>query len=85
MRTPNYRAPREKQIRLCLPTELFERFKIAAAMEGVAYSYKAFLVICQYLEDHKQQIDEYSAFMEEFNKKNAATSTRKPILTNSKE
>lgn len=78
MRTPDYKSPRPKQIRLCLPSEVFDKFKIAAAIDGVAYSYKAFLVISQYVEDHAQQIEEYASFMKQFNQKNNPIN-RQPI------
>lgn len=79
MRTVSGKS-RDMQINTYVPVDVFEKFKIAAAIDGVAYSYKAFLVIQQYVEDHAQEIEEYAAFMDKFHKKNAATNTTRQSI-----
>lgn len=56
-------VPRPVQLGCAITEELLDQLKVLAAMDQVTYSYKAYQIIQQYADEHKDQIQQYKNFM----------------------
>ena len=67
MRKPQVRPARTKQICVCVTPELLEKFKVAAAMDNVPYSFKAYQLIQEFVDSKQQKLEKYAEFMANIN------------------
>ena len=61
---------RTKQIGVLIPRKTFINLKKLAAIDGISFSKKAYLIIQNYVEDHINDIQAYDDLLESINQKN---------------
>ena len=55
-----YTSPgRSEKVGVNVTPELLDQLQILANIDGVNYSYKAYQIIQQYVDNHQQQIQQY--------------------------